>query len=65
MSSVIISMNMIILIIKDIALAGLDRDDQYLFLFARSGFTARLQEIASLQEPQRLSLVSLDELYAV
>ncbi|MCW3100159.1 MAG: ATPase [Chthonomonadaceae bacterium] len=50
---------------KDLSLAGLEREDQYLFLFARSGFTTRLQEIASRQDPQRLILVSLDALYAV
>lgn len=50
---------------KDLALANLDRENQYLFLFARSGFTTRLQEIASRQDPQRLFLISLEALYAV
>ena len=50
---------------KDLSMAGLDRDNQFLFLFARSGFTTRILDIASRQEPKRLLLISLEALYAV
>ncbi len=50
---------------KDLTLAGLDREDQFHFLFARSGFTTRLQEFASQQKPKRLFLITMEALYAV
>lgn len=50
---------------RDLALAGLDGSDPMLVLFSRSGFTARLTEIAASQEPKRLVLIDLDTMYQV
>jgi hypothetical protein len=53
-------------LIGDLARAGLEQaPDPFLFLFSRSGFTDRLRHIAEEQEPQRLVLVSLDQMYTV
>jgi AAA+ ATPase superfamily predicted ATPase len=49
---------------KDLILAGLEGNNPFLFLFSRSGFTQRLEEVASRQQPQRLFLISLDKLYS-
>jgi len=50
---------------RDLTLAGLDGSDPLLVLFSRSGFTARLTEIVTAQEPKRLVLVDLDTMYRV
>ncbi len=50
---------------SDLARAGLGGMEPYLFLFSRSGFTERVRALASAQEPPRLFLVELADLYAV
>lgn len=50
---------------KDLTLAKLDAPDPFLFLFSRSGFTDRLRRLAAAQEPRKLLLVALPDLYAV
>ena len=50
---------------RDLALASLDTANPFLFLFSRSGFTPRLQDVARAQSPPRLMLAGLDALYAV
>lgn len=50
---------------KALGTAGLDGGDPHHFLFARSGFSERLQQLAAHQEPKRLHLIGLEELYAL
>ncbi len=45
--------------------SGLEREDPYLALFARTGFSERLRAIAAAQQPPRLLLVDLPALYGV
>lgn len=49
----------------DLAKASFGSTDPFLFLFSRSGFTDRLQRLAAAQEPPRLFLVDLPQMYAV
>lgn len=44
---------------------GVGKREAHLFLFARSGFSEHLHEIAANQEPRRLHLIGLEELYAL
>ena len=50
---------------SDLAKASFGSTDPFLFLFSRSGFTDRLHRLAAAQEPPRLFLVDLAEMYAV
>ena len=49
---------------SDLKLAG-DETGPWLSLFSREGFTDELRTLASAQDPPRLLLVNLDEMYAV
>ncbi len=51
----------------DLAHSGLAMADQepWLALFSRAGFTPRLQQLAQAQQPQRLLLVDLAQMYQV
>lgn len=49
---------------NDLARSGLEAQSPFLALFSRSGFTGRLRSLAAAQEPTRLLLVSLSDLFA-
>ena len=48
-----------------LARSGLSAPDPYLALFSLAGFTPRLRALAEAQDPPRLLLVELAEMYAV
>ncbi len=50
---------------SDLVKAGFSSADPHLFLFSRSGFTERLRILAAAQQPVRLFLIDLPDLYAV
>jgi hypothetical protein len=49
---------------RDLEVLGLPADARpYLALFSRSGFAPRLRQLAPAQQPRRLLLVGLKEMY--